>query len=63
MQLHLLWDEELKDRHSLLEAAATGDVLAQQEIEREYHVWVYQRRMRRPKDKPPKKGWPESMNR
>ncbi|BCA52886.1 hypothetical protein W02_00260 [Nitrospira sp. KM1] len=34
-------EKELERRRTLLQAAATGDGLAQQELEREYHVRVY----------------------
>jgi len=34
-------DVEVEYRRSLFKAAANGDVLAQQELEREYHVWVF----------------------
>ena len=43
MKLHSPSDEEeeMEHRRILLMAAANGDVLAQQELEREYHVRVY----------------------
>lgn len=41
--LHFLRDkdEELKYRRSLFEAAAKGDVRAQDELGRVYHVWIW----------------------
>lgn len=40
MQLNSMWNEEVEYRHSLFKAAAKGDVRAQAELEREYHVRV-----------------------
>ncbi|HEY6019436.1 MAG TPA: hypothetical protein VIY48_05905 [Candidatus Paceibacterota bacterium] len=41
MHQHFLRDEELQYRRSLFNAAAKGDIFAQQELEREYRVWVF----------------------
>ena len=41
MHQHFLRDEELEYRRSLFKAAANGDICAQQELEREYRVWVF----------------------
>jgi hypothetical protein len=35
------WNEEMEYRRSLFKAAAKGDIRAQEELEREYHVRVY----------------------
>jgi len=43
VHLHFLRDEELEYRRSLFKAAANGDICAQQELEREYRVWVFSR--------------------
>ena len=41
MHLHFLRDGELEYRRSLFKAAVNGDIFAQQELEREYRVWVF----------------------
>jgi hypothetical protein len=40
VQLNSMWEEEMEYRRSLFKAAANGDLRAQEELEREYHVRV-----------------------
>jgi len=52
MQLNSMWEKEMEYRRSLLKAAANGDLRAQDELEREYHVRVRHENNPRHKNSP-----------
>ena len=56
MQLSSLYSEEMEYRSFLFKVAADGDVRAQQELEREYHVRVRPKNANTRNIKPKKTG-------